>query len=225
MFVITINILILLDIKYYHIYILIQNLIKNLFNIWKTYLIYTAVLVSFVLTTYLSQDFLYSGGWRIAFIVAFFTGVIGLYIRIGIPKTLYFEKYLKSKEKTNKKNNYIKEFLVIIVLTCLGVVITYTAFVYSSVPLKQISLFTYTDTFLTISASLLIVIITIPLCSYIADLFNRKVVILLSLCTIAITFPIYLELLSHSNSTITFVSIILYKDRFSVIQQYQSTSS
>ncbi len=126
----------------------------------------------------------------------FLRGIIGILIRINIPETDEYKKYSSKDNIKIANNNFIKEFIIIIILTWVGVVITYTSFIYSSVMLNNIALYSNSDTFFLLSLSIFVMIISIPISSYIADITNRRNVILSALAIIVVTFPVYLIALS-----------------------------
>jgi len=149
------------------------------------------------ITKILSEEALYSWGWRILFFTGVILGFLGYYVRKNIDETPKF-KELEIKKKVSKQpiitllEKYKKEFLKTFSLSTFQAVGFYTIFVYLSQHLIYFLKFPK-PTALTINTiSMVVLSILIIVFGYISDKIGRKPLILGStFLTLVLAYPIF----------------------------------
>ena len=178
------------------------------------------LLVSYLLSMLLSQDDLWSFGWRLPFISSFFIGIIGLYIRnLLVESPIYTEMKkrglilqspLREVFLNNKKT----------ILLAIGLYINVTAPFYAATIFIQNYMLTlgYSKSECSIAAGLTLVtmIAIFPIAAYISDKIGRKPVILISCIAMIIsTYPIFYMINNNSyylavSSQVLLASIVAF---------------
>ncbi len=156
------------------------------------------------ITKILSEDALYSYGWRILFMTGIILGFLGYYVRRNIEETPKF-KELEIRKEIDKNpildllKNYRGEFLKTFFLSVFQAVGFYTLFVYLAQHLiKFVHLLK--STALTINTvGMIVLAFLIPIFGYLSDKFGRKIFILLSTgLTFMFAYPLFVYISSGS---------------------------
>lgn len=170
-----------------------------------------------LLTTFMSEEILYSWGWRIPFIIGGIIGLIGLYMRINMEETPEF-KTVKEKRKVKEEKPKIivtlihtyKEVLVCIGITVFWTVAVYGLLTYMPVYLSDILGLSSQLSFLANTFSLILLIILTPIAGYLSDKFGRKQLLLTStIGTLILIYPLFLMMASGSFPIIVTAVLIL----------------
>lgn len=154
------------------------------------------LLVSYLLSILLSQDDLWSFGWRLSFISSFFIGIIGLYIRNLLVESPI---YTDMKKRGLILQSPLREIFLYnkkTILLAIGLYINVTAPFYAATILIQNYMLTlgYNKSECSIAAGLTLatMIAIFPIAAYISDIVGRKPVILISCVAMIIsTYPIF----------------------------------
>jgi len=156
------------------------------------------------ITKILSEDALYSYGWRILFMTGIILGFLGYYVRRNIEETPKF-KELEIRKEIDKNpildllKNYRGEFLKTFFLSVFQAVGFYTLFVYLA---QHLIKFVHLpkSTALTINTvGMIVLAFLIPIFGYLSDKFGRKIFILLSTgLTFMFAYPLFVYISSGS---------------------------
>jgi MHS family proline/betaine transporter-like MFS transporter len=128
----------------------------------------------------LPQDLVLSWGWRLPFIIGgVVVGLIGLYLRLGIPETPKFVEIEKKGQKSLSpladaiRSNY-KEILLALGFTVVWTVTYYMFLTYMPSYATAVLKINSFQAFLSTSISLVVFIILIPIFGYLSDRYERK---------------------------------------------------
>ncbi len=193
---------------------------KGYFGSWAAFGVNAGMLISSLigaLTLYLmDKKIIPSWGWRLAFILAFFTMLGGYWIRRSIPESHEFivenarsEKRALSeilKDTISILRTKYFESLLVFSLVLFGVTTTILIFVYAPICMTTINNIHNTQSFLINAASLALVVVFVPVFGFISDIYGRmKVIGFGTVMLLALCLP-YFECLS----TGTFIQVLFF---------------
>lgn len=155
-----------------------------------------------------SDETFIAWSWRIPFLVSILLGVIGLYLRIGMPETPLFK--MLQQQKNIKKNpvfsafkQNIKKILFGTFLIMLPSAAFYTSFVYLSSYLTLYLKVPLTKALQLNSIAMIVVSILFPLVGFLSDKIGRRIVIRLGAFGFLIfSYPIFMLLQQATSSAI-----------------------
>jgi MHS family proline/betaine transporter-like MFS transporter len=156
-----------------------------------------AVIVVSLLEFNLSQEALYSWGWRVPFLLSAPLGIIGLIIRLKLEDTPIFNEMVRSKKAP--KNNIFqgvhqnrKQVMIAFGIICLNAVGFYTILSYMPTYLTKELGFSITTGILITLVSLGTYIIILPFVGMLADRIGRKPVLIgASILFVVFTYPAF----------------------------------
>lgn len=133
-------------------------------------------------------------GWRLAFIFAFVTMMLGFWVRSSIPESQEFiANNARNHERSLRdiffetfrllKQQFLESF-VVFTLVLFGVATTVLMFVYAPIHLVTVNNFSSTDAFLINASGLAIVTVLIPFMGKLSDLYGRIRIILMGMVTL-----------------------------------------
>jgi MHS family proline/betaine transporter-like MFS transporter len=156
------------------------------------------------ITKVLSEEDLYSWGWRVLFLTGILLGLVGYYVRRHIdetPKFLELE-YEELRIKSPLKELFYRgksKFLQTFALSTFQAVGFFTIFVYIANHLSVFIKFPKSTALTINTISMIILALLIPLFAWISDKIGRKPVILLStFLTTVLAYPLFSFLSSGS---------------------------
>ncbi|MCZ2257824.1 MFS transporter [Sporosarcina sp. G11-34] len=156
-----------------------------------------AVIIVSLLEFNLTQEALYSWGWRIPFLLSGPLGIIGLLIRLKLEDTPLF-KEMDSSKKTPKQNMFQgvhqnrKQITIAFGIICLNAVGFYTILSYMPTYLTKELGFSITTGILITLVSLGTYVLILPLVGMLADRIGRKPVLIgASIMFILFTYPAF----------------------------------
>ncbi len=161
-----------------------------------------ASLIGAILTTSLSHEHLVSWGWRIAFFLGLFIGVVGFYLRSKISETPYFNRLEQTQDIIKMPllhlfKIHFKQLMQGIGLVWLFAVIISQIFLYMPSYLKTVNHIDLSTALIMNSLNILVFSLCIPLMGYLSDKVGRKPVIITTAFLFAIfTYPLYTLLIS-----------------------------
>ena len=168
-----------------------------------------------LITKILSEESLYSWGWRTLFFTGVILGFIGFYVRRNIDETPKF-KELEIKREVDKRPvidlfKFAKlDFFKTFALSVFQAVGFYTIFVYISQHLATFVKFPKSVALSINTVSMIVLAILIPLFGYLSDRFGRKPFILFSTgATLIMAYPLF-KLLSTGNITDAFLGQLIF---------------
>jgi MHS family proline/betaine transporter-like MFS transporter len=148
-------------------------------------------------------------GWRLAFILAFLTMLIGFWIRNSLPESLEFIAEHARSEKRSffdilyeslavfKSQTF--EACVVFSLVCFGVSTTILIFIYAPLHMNMIDHLHNTQSFIINSSSLALLVLLIPLFGLISDYLGRPKTVLIGCTTLLFSSLPYFSVLSSGN--------------------------
>ncbi|MFO3210887.1 MFS transporter [Legionella pneumophila serogroup 2] len=175
-----------------------ENNKKGYFGSWAAFGVNAGMLISSLtgaLILYLIDlHILPPWGWRLAFIFAFVTMMLGFWIRSSIPESQEFiANNARSHERSLKDiffetfkllKQQLLESFVVFTLVLFGVTTTVLMFVYAPIHLVTVNHFSSTQAFIINSAGLAIVTALIPTMGGLSDLYGRIRLILMGIVTL-----------------------------------------
>lgn len=145
-------------------------------------------------------------GWRLAFILALITMLIGFWIRNSLPESLEFiTANARKKKRTffeilhdalNVFKSQSFDTLLVFSLGCFGISTTTLIFVYAPIHMSTINHIQHAQSFIINSSSLLLLTLLIPLFGFISDYFERTKLIFMGSVTLMVLSVPYFYLLS-----------------------------
>lgn len=171
---------------------------KGYFGSWAAFGVNAGMLISSLtgaLILYLIDlHILPPWGWRLAFIFAFVTMMLGFWIRSSIPESQEFiANNARSNERSLRdiffetfrllKQQFLESF-VVFTLVLFGVTTTVLMFVYAPIHLVTVNHFSSTQAFIINSAGLAIVTALIPTMGKLSDVYGRIRIILMGIVTL-----------------------------------------
>jgi len=158
---------------------------------------------SYILTTCLSNDALYSWGWRIPFIVGLPLGIIGFYLRYRVTESKIFAEVHEKQVVHKMPFKQVLQFNFlnlnrIILLFSLGTTTFYMSFVYIISYFVSTHRLTLSNAFLFNILSSVCMLFFIPIFGYLSDKWNRKIIMLIgAFCLCIFSYPIFKLFLSN----------------------------
>lgn len=175
-------------------------------------------LISTGLAEVMSEAEFNEWGWRIPFIVGFFIGIIGLYIRTHLDESPAFMDAKETGHLSDKpikdalKENYKEIFLGIGVYLSVTIPFYIQTVFMSSFMHKNLH-FSSRDSLLIISMSMLIMMFVTPISAILCDRFNREKI----LKYVCLAYLIYAFPFIHLLNTENFNNVIIAQIIFSII--------
>jgi MHS family proline/betaine transporter-like MFS transporter len=166
-----------------------------------------AALFSFLLT----DDQLYSWGWRLPFMVGFILGPIGLYLRVRVAETPAFERTASAKQLETSPlraalTTHRLAVLAAFAISIVGTVGNYIYFILMpSFATQQLQIPT-NQTLLSTTIANIVVVVLIPLVGAGSDRYGRKIMMMLSSWgTVVAAYPLFMLV----TSTRTFTGLLI----------------
>ncbi|MBA2711687.1 MAG: MFS transporter [Tatlockia sp.] len=186
---------------------------RGYFGSWAAFGINFGMLISSVIGAILLYlidiKILPAWGWRFAFLLAFFTTIIGFWIRRSIPESFEFIRENARREQRDFFSIFretiftikgrIFESFLIFVLVCFGVSTTVLIFVFAPIYMSTFTQINNTQSFIINSSGLFSVVILIPFFGYISDFIGRTKLIACGITALLLLILPYFELLSTGN--------------------------
>jgi len=148
-----------------------------------------------IVTKCFSHEQLVDYGWRIPFFITFLTILFGYYIRRKLPESIIFlaEEKLKSypvvEAIKNNKSEIIKIFASVV---CIAIAY-YTFNVFSTTYFIETLKLNYLTALYISIASILLLIILLPIAGHFSDLYGRKKLVLIAILSMIIfIYPVYI---------------------------------
>ena len=163
----------------------------------------------------LSKEDLYSWGWRVPFIIGFFIGIIGLYIRSFLSESPEYENAKEFNQLADKPVSELfrNNFGGIILATGLYMAVTipfYTLSVFMNTYLSRFLNFPLSDALILTTIGMLVMLVIVPLSAILADKYGNRPVLLISvvmLCLIAV--PVF-WLIAQGVFALALVGVIFF---------------
>lgn len=192
---------------------------RGYFGSWAAFGVNTGILISSLFGTFvlylIDIKVLPNWGWRLVFMLAFLTMIVGFWIRNSLPESLEF---IAENARNRKKSVFeilynvfqiIKSqpFNTILVfsLVCFGVATTILLFIYAPIHMITVNHIHNTQSLMINSLSLLLLILLIPICGAISDYLGRiQVILMSSVMLLLLSLPYFIIVrifLSNSLST------------------------
>ncbi|GAB6072161.1 MHS family MFS transporter [Venenivibrio stagnispumantis] len=150
-----------------------------------------------VITSFMSEESLYSIGWRLAFFVGIPLGILGYFIRRKIEETPNFKEIEEAEEIAKfpileiLKTDYI-DFFKSFGLSILQAVAFHLLFVYLTTFYNKVLNIPMSQSLIINTISMIILVIFIPVFAYLSDIFGRKKVLMLSIVLIILlSYPLF----------------------------------
>ncbi len=149
------------------------------------------------ITKILTEEQLYSWGWRVLFFTGVLLGFIGYYVRKNIDETpkfleLEYEELQDRKPLKELFKNHKKAFLKTFLLSTFQAVGFYTIFVYIANHLNVFVKFPKSEALTINTVSMIVLSFLIPVFGFISDMIGRKPVIIISTgLTILLAYPLF----------------------------------
>lgn len=186
---------------------------RGFYTGWQTFTIGLALLVgggvASLITGTLSNEQLYSWGWRLPFLAGLPLGMIGLYLRLKLEETPHFEaaKAQSSVEKVPLFAGLRKEWRAILIgmgLISAPSACIYIYYIYSPTYLSKVLGFSLADAQRANLYSLIFYCALLPCFAYLSDIVGRKPLMLISALAVAlVTYPAFHLLDAHNfNQTV-----------------------
>ncbi|MFO3122372.1 MFS transporter [Legionella pneumophila serogroup 1] len=173
---------------------------KGYFGSWAAFGVNAGMLISSLTGTLIlyliDQQILPQWGWRLAFVFAFVTMLIGFWIRSSIPESMEFVANTARSHERSLSHIFTETFrllkqqrlesLVVFMLVLFGVTTTVILFVYAPTQMVKVNHFTSTQAFMSNSAGLAIVTALIPTMGRLSDAYGRIRMILTGIVTLTL---------------------------------------
>lgn len=173
---------------------------KGYFGSWAAFGVNAGMLISSLTGTLIlyliDQQILPQWGWRLAFIFAFVTMLLGFWIRSSIPESMEFVANTARSHERSLSHIFTETFrllkqqrlesLVVFMLVLFGVTTTVILFVYAPTQMVKVNHFTSTQAFMINSAGLAIVTALIPTMGRFSDAYGRIRIILTGIITLTL---------------------------------------
>lgn len=156
---------------------------RGFFSSWTVFTLLGGILlgsaVSSVITNTMSQEDIYSWGWRIPFILGIVLGLFGLYLRVGLDESPTF-KMLKESGQLSKSpvteafRHHWRAIFTIVGATFVGSVNFYMIFVYMTTYLSSQTHIPLSEALDINTISMIVLLVLTPVFGYLSDRFGRK---------------------------------------------------
>lgn len=186
---------------------------KGYYGSWAAFGVNVAMLISSLLGAFILYlidiHMIPEWGWRLAFLLAFITMIIGFWIRNSLPESFEFiMTHARIEKRTfsgifqnaikTLKNQFF-EFVLVFFLVFFGVSTTVLMFVYSTIHMTTINNIHSTQSLIINSSSLALIVLLIPLFGFISDVFGREKTILSGISFLLILAIPYFNFLSTGS--------------------------
>lgn len=162
---------------------------------------------AFTMSHTLSHDDFIAWGWRLPFLVGFFIGLVGLYIRKAVPESPAYEKMHKMQSQSNVRiqptkilfQEYFSELVkgITIYLTVTVPFFIFTVFLNNY--MSQFVGRSMKEALLINTISMLIMTAFVPLFGYLSDIYGRKIILKIgAFGFIIFSYPAFI-LMSHAG--------------------------
>lgn len=151
-----------------------------------------------IVTFFLAPSELSDWGWRLPFLLAAITGIVGYYLRKNISESPQYKRFQKSGRTLKfplaaASKNFKMEMLLTPVLYILSAMFTYLIFVYMPVYASKTIGLPFSKTMLVNTAALTCMVILVPVFGYYSDIFCRRRILLIgSIALLLFTLPLYI---------------------------------
>lgn len=166
------------------------------------------------LNYFLSQEDLYSYGWRIGFLFGIVLAFIGIYIRKNTSETPIF---LAIEEKNKTKNPLIKtfihhprEFLISIIFSSLQGVAFFLLFVYMPTFYTKFLHIPPAKALFVNSFAMFILIVLIPIMAHLSDKIGRKPFLMISTLLYSLISVVLFKVILTGNETFIIFSHVIF---------------
>ena len=191
---------------------------KGLFGSFSTSSIAMGILFSslviFLIKHFLTQEQVYSYGWRIPFLFSFVIGFVGLYIRKKLPESHTFIKEKKSHHLSKTPFKDIIRYHTSTLIACCAVFMTVT------IPFYTINVFAktvmtlmlgYTNTIVTAVHVVITIVFMVSaiLFGYISDKLDGKKILLVSTILMALFIYPFIWSLNSKDIILVFVMSVI----------------
>lgn len=163
-------------------------------------------IISSILTSTVSNNQLYSWGWRIPFLMGLPLGLVGWYMRYKVRESEIFKSSAQLTGEVYKLPiRQIMQFdsvnlIKVIVLFSLGSISFYLGFVYIETYLVNAHKITLHEGLINNVISIIVLILLTPIFGYLSDRINRKYIIVTgATCLLIFYYPIFLLFLTNSH--------------------------
>lgn len=151
-----------------------------------------------IVTFFLTPSELSGWGWRLPFLLASITGIVGYYLRKNISESYQYKNFqingrvLKFPLAVANKN-FKKEMLLTPVLYVLSAMFTYLIFVYMPIYASKTIGLPLSQTMLVNTVVLTCMVILVPVFGHYSDIFCRRRMLLIGSITLLLfTLPLYI---------------------------------
>ncbi|RMD46586.1 MAG: MFS transporter [Aquificota bacterium] len=168
-----------------------------------------------VITKVLSEEALYSWGWRVLFFTGILLGLVGYYVRRNIDETpkfleLEYEEMVDKQPIRDLFREAKKEFLKTFLLSTFQAVGFYTIFVYIANHLSVFVKFPKSEALTINTISMIVLAILIPISGIISDKIGRKPLIIASTgLTVLLSYPLFV-LLSKGDFESALIAQVIF---------------
>lgn len=172
-------------------------------------------LAGLILTSTMSEEFLYTWGWRLPFLVGGLLGLFGLYLRSNVEESPEFEK---NKQKGSVESSplkevittYRKELLLGFGFTVFWTVSYYGLLTFIPAYLTEVIGLTGNTAFALNTLSMVVLIVCIPIFGSLSDRIGRKPLLLTSTISgVVLTYPLY-SMVASENFALTLIGLIVF---------------
>lgn len=190
---------------------------KGYFGSWAAFGVNAGMLISSLTGTFIlyliDRHILPPWGWRLAFVFAFVTMMLGFWIRNSIPES---QEFIANHARSNTRSlgdiffetlrmlkQHLLESLVVFMLVLFGTTTTVLIFVYAPSHMIKVNHFSSTQAFMINSAGLAIVTALIPTMGKLSDAYGRIRVISTGIVTLTLFItPHFISLTSGTFSQV-----------------------
>jgi MFS transporter, MHS family, proline/betaine transporter len=172
---------------------------RGLYGSWVMFSTFAGILLGSAVSTVTTHLFSIHWAWRIPFLLSFFLGMTGFYLRLYLPETPQFAALIKA-ERTLKNpvltafRNHSGTLLKATSLDFLPAVAFYLLFIYLTTYLNLYFKVPLNTALLSNTLSLILVVLLIPILGAVSDKIGRKKIMFVGATAFIILFyPLLLE--------------------------------
>ncbi len=181
-----------------------------------------ASLLAFIFIFLIAKGYFPPWSWRVVFLLAFISMIVGIWIRFSLPESLGFSLETANDKKQNKfgilkaaikliqAHPYL--CLAVVAIGWLGVSETAAIFVYFPVYMNSVNHFSQYQVHGINFLSLLLLVFLIPVFGNISDYFSRPKILLITSLSFLVLTPIYFCCLSYGS----YLQVLIIKLLFSI---------